>query len=56
MLHEIRSDKSAYLRDYHDSSVSPRKNWKMPRIQWGKDDQVEYPDAPLVLAIMFRGD
>lgn len=36
-----RSDRSAYLRDYHDSSVSPQKYWKMPRIQWGKDDQEE---------------
>ncbi|KAG0584333.1 hypothetical protein M758_3G203300 [Ceratodon purpureus] len=36
-----RSDRSSYLRDYHDSSVSPRKQWKMPRIQWGKDDQEE---------------
>uniref|UniRef100_A0A7I4CX35 SAM domain-containing protein n=1 Tax=Physcomitrium patens TaxID=3218 RepID=A0A7I4CX35_PHYPA len=36
-----RSDKSVNLKEYHDTSVSPLKQWKLPRLQWGKDDQEE---------------
>ncbi|XP_073391938.1 uncharacterized protein [Physcomitrium patens] len=36
-----RSDKSSYFKDNYETSFSPLKQWKMPRIQWGKDDQEE---------------
>lgn len=53
-VHGIRSDKSVNLKEYHDTSVSPLKQWKLPRLQWGKDDQVHYPEQPVVFVNVIR--